>query len=413
MKRKLGVLGFGGVAKEVLLQSIRRDWPFKLYWVADSKRFVATRSGRAFKKREVHQLIEIRRKSQFKFEEQCRKKISGCVAHRFEDSSSEAAILCSLTSDSRHDWIIIDATSSKGEVAHKVALVSMGCLSYCAANKTPWATYESSKELFDQAEHTKTLLGLNCTVGAWVNEMEILPPITNALKHGSITVLKRDNSCLNFFFRKTYKGRSAAAAFSDLADKGLLEPNATDLSVEINDQIVKANIVANILGVIRGITPICKVRIKENFSGSNSASLQYIADWHRRGRQRGSYPALVTEIRIGANEELSCQVKFDELPLSHPLAHDLQGNAFSVQASPDAEFKWSFGNTKSQRRITFYTGGGNYSRTAAKLLNEAQQTTTLFSSRSRAKFSPLPILWAEARREPNAVRLEKKIASSL
>ncbi|MGP8128234.1 MAG: hypothetical protein ACLP9D_10570 [Candidatus Bathyarchaeia archaeon] len=412
MKRKLGLLGLGGVAQKVLLQTTERDLPFKLYWVADSKRFVAKKNGRAFTKTEVHRLIHLKRHAPFRFEERCRKEIVECVIYQFEKVSSQAKFLREVTSELRHNWIILDTTSSKAEVGLKIAAASMGCLTYCTANKTPWATYENANQLYHEAERAKTLLGLNCTVGVWVDEMETIPILTKALKKGSIEILKRDNSSINFFLEKTYKGRSASTTFSDLASKGLLEPEATDLSVEIKDQVIKANIVANIAGIILHTTPICNVELSEAFSGSNPHSLKNIADWHRAGRRKGLYPALLTKIRIDADRGVHSQVKFDDLPSSHPLAKDLHGrNAFSLEASADAQFEWSFDTTKSTTRTTLHVGGGNESRTAAKLLWEAKRAETLFKSCSKTKFSPLPILWGLAARDLHALRLENELAS--
>jgi len=415
-KVKFGLLGLGNVGREVIQQNLEGQHRFNFYWVADSRYLVSKANGDAFTRVEILAVIKAKKECPNQFGERCRSEILGCKVHEFENPTREAELVRELTAEPKENWIIIDTSTSPAEVDQIITRSALGCACYCTANKNPWASFDIFAELYREAERMHTLLGLNCVAGVWVDQMEILPILMQRLRSGQLEILKRDNSSLNLFFEKIGKGLSADRAIAEIAGSGHMEPGSRGLSVEVRDQILKANIAVNLCGIFRGISPSSVERSmsSEDPKGQLSTNPVDIANWHRSGRKRGAYPALVTRIRIEADtEKISSEVGFQELSRDHPLARDLGAkSAMSVQASEGAQFEWS-SNAPRRRRMFVHSGYGGGSRTAAKLLWEAKRGIVLFNSCPLVNFSPLPVLWALNNNDVEVKRLEKKLAISL
>jgi hypothetical protein len=341
----------------------------------------------------------------------------GSAVREFESVQQEAQLIAEMTREPKKDWVIIDATTLNAESGRAMAHCVMGCACYCTANKNPWADHGLCAKLYQEAEGAHTLLGLNCVTGVWVDQMEILPVVMQQLKSGRLIVVKRDNSSLNLFFEKVGSGIQADKAVATIAARGYLEPGAVGLESEVRDQRLKARIAANISGLLRGF----KIDFADNTLSRNnpgkplSLNPNDIADWHKSGRRKNLYPALITEINIETEiKRISTAVSFDAVPCGHPLARDFGGkSAISIQAFYDTKFEWPHKSNRKRNRRFVHSGFGGGAKTAEKLLWEAKRAIELVKSCSMSTFSPIPVLWALANQEFGAKRLEKKLANTL
>ena len=365
----------------------------------------------------MRKLIQIKEQYPSRYGEKCRTEVRGCVVREFENVQQEAELIAEMIPEPRKNWVIIDATTLNAEAGRMLARSVLGCACYCTANKNPWADHDLCAKLYGEAEETHTLLGLNCVAGVWVDQMEILPVVMQQLKSGRLSVVKRDNSSLNLFFEKVGSGIPAEKAVAIIAARGHLEPGRDGLAGEVRDQTLKAKIAANISGLLSGFKADFADNTLSRSNPGNPLSLNPndIADWHRSGRRKKLYPALITEIKVETDvKRISCAVSFDALPRGHPLARDFGGkSAISIQAFDNTEFMWTRKSKRKRRGRFVHSGFGGGVKTAEKLLWEAKRAIELVKSCSMSTFSPIPILWALANQEVGAKRLEKKLANSL
>ena len=412
---RFGLLGLGNVGKNVLLESIATGVQFRFHWFADSNRIITKRDYGAFTSSEIRELVRVKEKFPNTFGSKYQERTSALI-REFHSPSEETEILETLISDPKDNWIIIDTTSAGARANYKIVSGAMGCLSYCTANKSPWADYKLCVDLYRMAEKSQTLLGLNCTAGVWLDQMDILPILMQRLVSGCIVILKRDNPSLNIFFEKVGKGKKIDQALYEIARGGYLEPGATDLLPEVRDQVVKANIAVNICGIIRNRVPS---QVIESSWGRTLESLDppNLADWHLRGRKKGMYPALITLIHVDADHgEIHSRVGFEDLPRGHPLAEDFdRKNVISIQASSDAKFNWSCAIIHGRRGSFVHAGRGGALVTARKLLHESKRAIVLSrcTPPPNAVFSPLPILCGLTCGRRDAIGLEREIARTL
>lgn len=421
MKEKIttGLLGLGKVGRNLLLQYSIRNHRFKISWIADSRRFLTKRNQEPFSKKDVRKILGLRdRALKAGHCPEYEGHVSGCRVYDFDDLTNEISILRELTSDTLRHSVILDTTSSNAHTDAEIAQNIMGCLAFCTGNKAPWADYGISLHLYREAKRSTTFLGLNCTLGVWVDQMEILPIVVQALKSGGVQFLKRDNSSFNLFFAKVASGIAADRAIVEIGAKGHLEKTGPDaLSAEVKDQMLKASIAANICGILRGQSPSATQTSLEAIlrQGPSSVKPTDIARWHREGRKLGEYRALISEIIIDA-ESLEWRVGFDKLPYGHPLARDfIEKCAISVQVIQDSKFNWSSDDlhSKCAHRSFVYSGYGGAVRTAAKLLWEVERAISLSQLRLDQECFPLPVLCSLALGRSDAVNLQRKLARNL
>jgi len=408
------LLGLGKLGREVIRQSQSKSIRPKFYWIGDSKCFVSRLDRKPFTVNEMRRFLKIKTEYPNQFAEKSRNELAGVDVFDFNDLPQQADLIQrELISKPRESWVIIDTSTTLRKTGGMLVRSALGCASYCSANKSPWAEYELCSELYADATRKRTLLGLNCVAGVWVDQMEILPILMQKLRHGRIIITKRDNSSLNTFLALVARGISPEDALAELAARGHLEPGAEGLLSEIRDQITKAKIAANICGILRHVKP-------SNEGSFAPESMRFhdpseIASWHISGRKTGVYPALVTQIVVDTKaKKISCSVKFTELTRDHPLAKDFDGkNAMTIQGSNDVQFEWSPNlKSRSGRGLFVHSGYGGASKTAAKPLWETKRAVSLISSRPQAQFSPIPVLWGLSG-ETEAKRLERKLAANL
>jgi len=406
-----GLLGLGKVGMSVLLQCSRENNHFRIAWVADSKRVLTKRKHAPFAKSDLEKIVEVKDTAKSKgLEQEYEKRIPECRVQSFEDCATEVSILSELIFETFQDTIVLDATSSSARENYEIAKSVMGCLAYCTGNKMPWADYELCSLLYRNAKRRATFLGLNCTVGVWVDQMEILPIITQALKSGSIEFLKRDNSSFNFFFAKVGSGMAVDKAIAEIEASGHLEKIGPDaLLTEVKDQILKARIAANISAVIRRqASPIHR----DTTPKPDDVEPAEVARWHLEGRKQGTYPALVSEIDVNVRRP-RWEVGFRQLPTEHPLARDFPGKcAIFARPTEEAKFAWSGSRSTSSKGFA-HSGYGGAIRTATKLLWEAKRAISLSQLSVDKESFPLPVLCslAAGRREESA--LQRRLARSL
>jgi hypothetical protein len=334
--------------------------------------------------------------------------------YEFENLSQQVTILRDLTSNDKQDWVMFDTTFTQTKNDYAIADALMGCKAYCTANKTPWADYDSCSKLFQKAEESQTLLGLNCTVGVWLDQMEIIPVIMRNLISGRVDFLKRDNSSLNLFFTKIYSGLTVEETIRDLEASGHLDlPGANALVTEVKDQTLKARIAENICGILCSIRPVPIKKPLIRSDGPKSIDPHAIAEWHLSGRKRGNYPALLSQINLDlTNLSLRCEVAFVELADRHPLARDFPGKcAMSIDTS-GARFTWSREYSPGPKRLTC-SGYGGAKKTAAKIIAEANRSMALSYKKPHVFSSPLLVLSALEKNERAAKKLEKQISLKL
>jgi len=407
---KFGAIGMGTVGRQVLSQEVhgRRDFP--IYWVADSKS-VLSRESEPFTPKEIGTIVDL--KAEGKSLSSQMRGVSNARIDEFRDSRQESRILRSIMTK-KEEWLVFNTSSLAPLDDYEIARATMGIAGLCTANKTSWADHRLCSDLYRCAEKSETFLGLNCTTGVWVDQMESLPLVMKYLTKDRITITKRDNSSLNTFFAKVDSSIDPDDAMREIGAAGHLEPGAKDFSKEVHDQILKARIASNICGVLRGIKPRFVDETSAGPDRPRSMSPADIALWHREGDRRRRFKALVSRIVLDQDgkERLGCTVSFGELPRGSRLARHFPGkSAVHIESNgPTAS------SDRSERRRGsgyFHAGYGGAERTAAKLLWEAERVSRLHPSRGRVPFAPLPVLFAERLGNEAEVKLRETIEASL
>jgi hypothetical protein len=401
-KVRFGLVGLGNLGRNFLQLQRRRASRFRLFWVTDSSHFVSRRDGREFGASEMSKVLRAKQGADGLQSLGEPFRVSG-----FGSAKEEAHEISGFIEPNKGDWVIVDTTFLGARDSSLLASSFMGVAGFCTANKTPWADYERCRRLYAQAIDKKTFLGLNCTQGVWLDQMEYIPIAATRLETRIIQVTKRDNSSLNFLFNKASEGLSPDAIYRGLADGGYLEPGGTDLLPEIKDQLIKARISANICSIVGGLDLRSREQTPSQIlaSGPASASVSDLCAWHISGRKDG-YPSLVTEMNLdGQSRTVNFGLSFRTLDRRHPLGRSFQGaNAFSI-AVTDGE--------GAERSFTHRGGPGGSANTARRLAREADDVVRLAHLRSHGSFSPIPVLAGLAARDSRTLRSARKLLNVL
>jgi hypothetical protein len=402
-RNKAGLLGLGKVGTNLLFQHKPKVDRFRIHWLSDSKHIYQSKKPNGFSKKELTRIIKQRKGNS---------NIQSCDKHAFQNANQQARLLSELIDDDKDEWLIFDATFTDKQKDFTIADAMMGCKAYCAANKATWADHDLCSILLRKAGKNGTLLGLNTTIGVWLDQMEILPIIMRNITGGQIKIWKRDNSSFNLFFTKIGSGLSVEKTLRELERSGYLDvPGPGALLTEVKDQTMKAHIAANICGLMQGIKPVFNdPPPTETSSAINAIEL---ADWHLKGRRSGNYPALVSWICVDlGNASVDYQIQLMQLPNRHPLAKDYPGKCAIAIDPTTATFTWS--KKRSASHTPFVRSGyGGPKRTAAKLLDEASRAANISRRTPRVFLSPLLALAALEKNESTATHLEKELAQTL
>jgi len=407
---KFGAIGLGMVGRCVLSRALQGGRDFPIYWLADSKSVISGESE-PFTAKEIRTIMGLKAKGRSLSSHM--QGVPNARIDEFRGSRQESRILNSIMT-TKEEWLVFNTASVTSADDYEMAKAMMGVAGLCTANKTSWADYGSCSDLYHHAERSETFLGLNCTTGVWVDQMESLPLVMKYFTKGSITITKRDNSSLNLFFARIDSSMDPEDAMKEIETSGHLEPGAKDFSKEVHDQILKARIAANICGVLRGIKPRS---VDETLTGPDrprSMSPVDIARWHREGNRKREFKALVTRAVLNQDrkERLECTVSFGELPRGSPLARNFPGKS-AIQVELSGLPARSDEIERRQGSGYFHAGYGGAKRTAAKLLWEADRISRLRPFRGRVPFTPLPVLFAENLGNEPEVKLREMIAASL
>lgn len=373
-------MGLGNLGQNVLTQlSERNGKTLNVRWVADSSCLVSRIGGGKLGPVDISKILRAKRSPSG-----LRTLGAPFIVSGFSNARDEAGVLRDLTDDQRDDYVILDTTFVKSADAFLLTSNMMGVVGICTANKTAWADRDFSRRLFSMATERRTFLGLNCTQGVWLDQMEYVPIAASKLGTRTIRISKRDNSSLNFLFNRASEGLPPAAIYDELTTGGYLEPGGTDLLPEVKDQQIKARVTTNICSIIGGLREISREQTLPQIlaGGPVSAGVKDLCSWFISGRRHG-YPALVTEMTLaGGTDSISCVLGFRVLERTHPLGRDFQGrNTFSVSLADDG-----------RRNFTHKGGPGGAANTARKLIEEAEEIARLARARHEDSFSPLPVL---------------------
>lgn len=400
---RTGLIGLGNLGQNVLAQlEEKRADRSHLYWVADSSRVVSRRDGGTLSPSEM---ATIRRA---KGSRQGLGSLPGrLLVSTFGSAREEAGTLAGLMEHSRESWVVLDSTYLDAERSRLLASSFMGVLGFCTANKTPWADSGMCRALFSQAQRERTFLGLNCTQGVWIDQMEYIPVAATRLGGRTIKITKRDNSSLNLLFGRASEGLSSEEIYRELSEGGYLEPGGTDLLPEIKDQQIKAKITANVCSIVGGLSLRSREQSTAQIlaSGPASASVDDLRAWHVSGRGRG-FPALVTEMELdGGSGSVTYELSFRVLDRKHPLGRNFQGaNTFSI-ALPGPE--------GSEKSFTHRGGPGGSANTARRLMREAEEVVRLSGLRSKDSFNPIPVLAGLAAGDARTTRATRTLLEVL
>jgi homoserine dehydrogenase len=237
--------------------------------------------------------------------------------------------------------------------------------------------------------------------------LEYVPLLVSILGRHEGVVIKRDNSSLNLFFASVGSGLSAEEAMARVMAGGYLEPGATDLRPEVQDQIVKLKVLTNVCATTTHYRALVPERKIDQLASQLvlKAEPEELTNWVLSGRREGRYPALVSTVRInGLDKTIDCTASFMELQKSHPLAINLYGkNAISMQISG--------------RASNFVSAGyGGAPKTAKKLLWEADRVARLLQKLKKGswkKFDPIPIMTAVQLKDPDAMEKQSLLFSKI
>jgi len=371
-----GLIGLGKVGKNVL----RFARGVKFDWVVDSRRLWHSENDKPLCQRDVVDLIKFRKSTRL-------------ITEEFHTAREERKLIESYMPE-KHNWVVIDASHSGPDVSQEISQGLMGCYAFCCANKALWTNFALCRRVYDLAVENRTYLCLNCIQGVWVDQMEYVPLMAQNLESGRVTITKRDNSSLNLFFTRIGHGVPVSEAFSELGDRGYLEPNATDLFPEIKDQWNKARITRNVCSLITKTPPSRNDPMLQRKlpNGPDSPEPTDIAKWYLRKRREGGYPSLVSQVNIDVGaREVNCEMSFKVLVKTDPLARDFAGrNAIAIEPK-NATFTWTSLKGGSSSKGLCRSGFGGARRTAEKLLWESIRVSRLRGAR-RVEFYPIPIM---------------------
>jgi len=372
-----GLIGLGKVGTNVL----RFARGIKFDWVVDSRRLWRSENDKPLYQRDVVDLLKFKQKS------------TRLVTEEFHNAREERKLIESYMPE-KDKWIVIDASHAGADVSQEVSEGLMGCYAYCCANKALWTNFALCKRIYDLAVENRTYLCLNCIQGVWVDQMEYVPLLAQNLESGRVLITKRDNSSLNLFFTRIGHGVPASDAFSELGDQGYLEPSATDLFPEIEDQWNKARITRNVCSLITKARPSRNDPVLQRKlpDGPDSPQPKDIAKWYLRKRREGGYPSLVSQVNIDVEaREVDCEMSFKVLMKPNPLARNFAGrNAIAIEAK-DANFTWTSRKRAASSKSLCRNGFGGARRTAEKLLWESIRVSHLAGARP-SEFYPLPVM---------------------
>ena len=225
---KVGLIGLGKVGRATLKQmQSGGGGRLGLWWAADSRCLVSRRELPSRQRRPLD-CCRPRRTVRSTLESPA----SGAYPeHRSPVSKATGRrSTCSGPDGRPREWIILDTAASSLDVDYKIASTMIGAAGLCTASKTAWADDASCTRLLAEAEKRRTLLGLNCTTGVWVDQMEILPIVASELRTGPLTMTKRDNSSFNLFFSELSGSSSPEEALRKIEAAGTLEPDADGLN---------------------------------------------------------------------------------------------------------------------------------------------------------------------------------------
>jgi homoserine dehydrogenase len=407
LQPKLGVLGLGSVGRKVVEYICSNPTTnFKVRWIADSSKLFGRKDGKALDRLDLKWILKSKSHGSKNNSDLSRMPAS-LKSTNFQTLREEISLIQEEVSSAPKDWMIIDSTHMDAASCYKISSSVMGVSALITANKTAWANRKYCRKLFSLATEVKTLLSLNCTLGVWADQLEYVPLLDSILGPRKGVVIKRDNSSLNLFFASVGDGLPAKEALAKVAAGGYLEPGATDLRPEVEDQIVKLKVLTNVCAATthyRAVVPERKIdqRCTELVP---KAEPEELARWHLSGRSEGRYPALVSSVRIdGLDKTIESSASFIELEKNHPLAMDLFGkNAISIQIIDENS---NFVNT----------GYGGASKTAKKLLWEADRAVRLLQKLKQGnwnKFDPIPLMTAVKLRDPDAVGKQRSFFSKI
>ena len=400
----------GKVGRSTLSRALHSAKAFPIYWVADSRSVLSSESE-PFTPKAIRAIIDLKAKGRSL---SCHQEgLQKARLDEFLGPMQEMRILRSLLT-TKEEWLVLDSAPLPPADDYETAKAMMGVAGFCTANKTSWADHGLCSDLYSRAERAETFLGLNCTTGVWVDQMESLPLVMKYHTKGRLTITKRDNSSLNLFFARVDSSMDPGDAMKEIEKAGYLEPGAKGFSKEVHDQILKARIAANICGVLRRVKPRFVDQTPTGRDRPHSMSPADVARWHREGDGKNGFKALVTRVVLdqGQKERVECMVSFDVLPRESPLArHFLGKNAIHIESTGLPAMP-----EDGKQRATigyFHSGYGGAERTAAKLLWEAERIARLRTFKGRAPFTPLPVLFAENLGNESEVRLRQVLAASL
>ncbi len=373
-------MGLGNLGRNVLAQlSGRSGKRLDVCWVADSSCLVSRTGGGKLSPAEISEVLRAKQSPPG-----LRTLRATFAVSEFSSAKEEAGLLRDLMHEKRDEYVVLDTTFLNSADAFHLASKLMGILGICTANKTAWADIDLCRRLFSMATDGGTFLGLNCTQGVWLDQMEYIPIAAAKLGTRIIRISKRDNSSLNFLFNRASAGLSPDSIYDELAAGGYLEPGGTDLLPEVKDQQIKAKITTNVCSIIGGLRLTSREQTLHQIlaGGPLSAGVEDLCSWFISGRKRG-FPALVTEMTMtGDAKSISCALRFRVLDRNHPLGEDFHGrNTFSISLDGD-----------TRRSFTHRGGPGGAANTARKLLEEAHEVIRLAPLRHGDSFSPLPAL---------------------
>lgn len=394
----VGLLGMGAVGSNVL-QIFLDNSSHKgldLKWVASSRFLFKRSDGKNLSAKNIRWLLRSRKIPDSRPEDVLQ-------VLPFDNVGEEIRVL-KQEIEPQSNWIVIDSTYVREGDSYDITSNLLGRVNaLISANKTAWANRKFCERLYLQAAKENTLLGLNCTVGVWNDQLDYVPLFLSVLDEGEGLVTKRDNSSLNLFFAKIEDGLSPERALADVAAGGYLEPGATSLQPEVRDQVIKLRILVNLSHMISGFDIETSDEKLRDLSSTleKRAYPSELASWHLAGRSKGYYPALVSSLEIdGKRRKIEADATFVDLHKYHELAKNFRGrNVVSTRIMGKGNF--------------VHAGYGGASKTALKLVKEAEWTSKLSAIKGSEDFDPIPVLMGLKVGDTEARRKNLAFASKL
>lgn len=402
-KRPVLLMGAGNVGTGLLEILLKKSPPLlDIRLLCDSRAVYRRRDSNSLTRKNLQSLLRMKKSSRSEIGE----RDSSIEILEFSSPKQETGLLLDEIKRSDENWIVIDSTYSEASDGFEIAsaLLNVPSTSLVTANKTAWADRDLCVKLYSLARDSRCLLGLNCILGVWVDQMEYIPLFLRMLKADEMGLIsKRDNSSLNLFFTRLNQGLSPSRAFFDVKKGGYLEPGAQNLVPEVRDQITKLYAASNLCSAITGYRSSDEVKDNIQLMLISKDSTQELTEWFLSGKKSRRYPALISSITVTpSEEEIKTKIEFTELERDNSLATNFPGkNAISLR--------------KSNRMGEFiHAGYGGAVKTALKLMWEANRAAILTNNiRPRANFDPIQIFEALEQKEPDALvkrsSLTKKI----